>query len=57
MVTKEAFWDRLSKNYDKPNTLERVKQFTSIKTLIKYLKSSCIMKEFLKYKNIIIFLF
>ncbi len=42
----KKFWDRLSKNYDKPDNIAKVAEYKSIEYINKYLKSSDIILDF-----------
>jgi 2-polyprenyl-3-methyl-5-hydroxy-6-metoxy-1,4-benzoquinol methylase len=46
MSKSEKFWDRLSRNYDKPDTIIEVTEFKSIEYVHKYLNSSDIVLDF-----------
>ena len=46
MEKTERFWDRLSKNYDKPDKVEAVSQYQSIQTIKKYLTGNDIVLDF-----------
>ena len=46
MKKSERFWDRLSKNYDQPDKLNKVLKYQSIKTIKEYLKNSDIVLDF-----------
>jgi 2-polyprenyl-3-methyl-5-hydroxy-6-metoxy-1,4-benzoquinol methylase len=45
MNKTEKFWNRLSKNYDKPDEINKVSEYTSIEYIKKYLKNSDIVLD------------
>jgi len=45
MYKSEKFWDRLSKNYDKPEKIKEVRKYQSIEYIRKYLNISDIILD------------
>ena len=46
MYKSEKFWDRLSKNYDKPDKINKVLEYKSIEYIRKYFNISDIILDF-----------
>ncbi len=46
MIKTEKFWDFLSRNYDKPEDIEKVYQYDSIQTIYEYVRPDDVILDF-----------